>query len=87
MNAMGNSSKGSSKRDMTFCDSKINLEMIHKVWKGNVLGINTLWIYEKVTDGHFDKNTHSRMIVYLAVKVLSKHVHKILSKYHEDNIE
>ena len=67
---MENSSKGSSKRDMTFRGGRINLEIIHKVWKKNVSGINTLQVYDKLTDDHFIRIAHNYMQVHLAVQVL-----------------
>ena len=55
---------------MTFRGEKPNLEMIHKVWKETIMGINTIRVYEKLTDDHLVKNAHSRMRVHLAVQVL-----------------
>ena len=66
---------------MIFREGTINLEMIHKVWKQSVSGINTIQIYEKLTDDHIIKNAHNRMLVYLSVQVLSQNVHRILSYY------
>ena len=71
VNAMENSGKATSSRDMTFRGRKINLEMIHKVWKENVTSINTLRVIQKLTDDHFIKNAHSRMRVHLSAQVLS----------------
>lgn len=80
-NAMENSSKKSSNRDMEFCGGKINLGMIHNVWKTKLSGVNTLRVIEKLTEDHFIKNAHSRMRVHLAAQVLSRNVHKMLSDY------
>ena len=61
--------------------------MIHKVWKGSITGINTLRVYEKLTDDHFIKNAHSRMRVHLSVQILSQNVIRMLYNYCTDDNE
>lgn len=81
VNAMECSSDPKSKRDMELNGCKINLGMIEKVWQGNLLGINTLKVIQKLTEDHFQKNSHNRMKVHLAAQILSRNVHRMLERY------
>ena len=60
--------------------------MIQKVWRDNLLGINTIRTL-KLTDEHFNKNAHSQMRVHLSVQVLSLSVLERLKKYCEGDAE
>lgn len=87
VNAMENSSKENSKRDLTYRNCKINLGMIHHVWASHQSQINSLQVVRKLTEDHFVKNPHSRMRVYLATQVLSQNVLQMIEDYCADNEE
>lgn len=81
VNALETSSSPKSGRDMAYCDSKINLEMIEKVWRNYQSGINLLQTIPKLTKDHFVKNAHSCMRVHLSAQLLSQNVLTMLTDY------
>ena len=87
VNAMENSSDGSSGRNMKFIHDRIKLSMIEKVRRRNDSGLNTLRIIPKLSDDHFKKNAHIRMRVHLSARILSKNVQRILEDHCESNPE
>jgi hypothetical protein len=86
VNALENSSKKTSKRDLRYGRKQpMNLRMIQLVWEGTQ-GRTTRLQDTALTMGHFVKDAYSRMNVQLAVQVLSSRVVALLDKARNDSV-
>ena len=81
VNGLENSSKDSHKRCLMYKGKPLGLGMIKTAWEAVELGGISTLRQTKLTIGHFNKNPHSRMRVFLAAQVLSSSVYRMLKQY------
>ena len=78
VNALENSSKFGHKRSLQFCGQPVSLDMIQKAWESVEHRNVGVMRQAKLTTDHFEKNTHSRIQVFLAMQVLSQSVYDLI---------
>ena len=85
VNALYDSSKESTTRNLHHGDHCMNLRMIEQVWEktgGTSQGVHTTHL----TGAHFDKDNFSKMRVYLCVQVVSGSVLRMFESAFDDPI-